>query len=141
VRRLKETRAWILAASYTAVLTAVSLVPSGSSAGPLEGWDTRLNPDLQNVLHVPAFGLMVFLLARAMDRGRLWQLGLAAVACVAFGALLEWGQAVVPGRFGSLGDVLLNAVGVVLGTAIRLAQGTEARAATAMHLHDRTEPS
>lgn len=41
-----------------------------------------------------------------------------AVGLVALGIVLEFGQAVVPGRFTSIGDVVANTVGVLLGLTI-----------------------
>jgi len=102
---------WAATGGYATALAVVSVLPSGT--GPLAGWDTAISPGLQNLLHVPAYGLLVWLVAKAMGLGRAWQLALAAVACAAFGGLLECAQAAIPGRFGSVTDMLLN--GLVLG--------------------------
>ena len=45
----------------------------------------------------------------------------AAYGMVVLGALLEWGQSLVPGRTASMGDAVANALGVFLG--IWLAEG------------------
>lgn len=49
---------------------------------------------------------------------RLWRLGAVALGCVGFGALDELHQHFVPGRIASLGDLGLDALGVLLGTAL-----------------------
>jgi len=116
-RRIRK-RAAILALGYAAALAAVSLLPSGT--GPLSGWDTAINPDLQNALHVPAYGVLAWLVSRAMGRRRFRDLALAAAASAALGGLLEWAQAAVPGRFGSVEDVLLNAIGAAAALPILL---------------------
>ena len=40
------------------------------------------------------------------------------MACVGFGALMELAQSVIPGRTCSLGDGLVNALGVALGSLL-----------------------
>lgn len=107
---------WAATGGYATALAVVSVLPSGT--GPLAGWDTAISPGLQNLLHVPAYGLLVWLVAEAMGLGRAWQLALAAVACAAFGGLLECAQAAIPGRFGSLTDTLLNTAGVGVGAIL-----------------------
>ena len=74
-----------------------------------------MSPGLQNLLHVPAYGLLVGLTAWAAGLSRLRHLALAAAGCVAFGGLLECAQAAIPGRLGSLADVLLNVAGSAAG--------------------------
>jgi len=118
MRRGPGKLAGLLALGYAGVLAAVSLLPSG--VGTLSGWDTAISPGLQNLLHVPAYGLLVWLVARAMDLRRLRHLALAAAACAAFGGLLECAQAAIPGRFGSMEDMLLNLAGTVAAVPIML---------------------
>ena len=103
----------------TILLAAVSLLPSGS--GPLGGWDSAITPDLQDALHVPAYALLVILATAAWrTRSRSGAApGIAiALACVGFGALMELAQSVIPGRMCSLGDGLVNALGVALGSLL-----------------------
>jgi len=107
---------WAATGGYATAMAVVSVLPSGT--GPLAGWDMAISPVLQNLLHVPAYGLLVWLVAKAMGVGRVWQLALAAVACAAFGGLLECAQAAIPGRFGSLTDTLLNVGGVFIGVVV-----------------------
>jgi VanZ family protein len=110
----KTIRAAALA--YVALLAVASLLPSGT--GPLKGWDDRLSPDLQDVLHFPAYtGLVVMAVLAWSTRFRT---GAAAVvviaaACAAFGAAMEAGQYFIPGRTCSLSDGLVNTLGAGLG--------------------------
>jgi VanZ family protein len=99
-----------VAAAYVLALVAVSLLPSGGT-GPLAGWDTNISPGVQNLLHVPAYGLLVWLVARPWGLRKPRHLALAAAVCAAFGGMLEVAQAAIPGRLGSLEDTLLNAAG------------------------------
>ena len=101
---------------YAGVLAVVSLLPSGT--GVLGGWDRSITPALQNVLHLPAYGLL-FVLAllcwgKAACAGPA-AMSVAALACGVFGAALEFAQAFIPGRMGSVLDMLLNFAGVGLG--------------------------
>lgn len=101
---------------YVALLVVGSLLPSGT--GPLEGWDASLTPDVQDALHLPAYGVIVILATAAWrTRSRSGAApGIAiALACVGFGALMELAQSVIPGRTCSLGDGLMNVLGVALG--------------------------
>ena len=117
--------AWLITLGYVLVLAAVSLLPSG--AGPLSGWDTAISPGLQNLLHVPAYGVLVWLVSRAIGLRRLWHVALAAIACAAFGGLLECAQAAVPGRFGSVEDTLLNLIGAAAAVPLVLAARRRSR--------------
>jgi hypothetical protein len=101
--------------AYALALTAASLLPSGRSAGLLEGWDKDISPGVQNLLHVPAYAVLVWLVAEAASPRHLAPV---ALVCAAFGGLLEWAQAAVPGRTGSVADMLLNAVGALAGLAV-----------------------
>ena len=104
---------------YALALAGLSLAPSGRT-GALGSWDRSVSPTVQNALHVPAYAVLTIaaswslLGALRIRRSAI----LAALACCAYGALLESLQALVPGRTGSLLDVLLNAVGVGAGLAV-----------------------
>lgn len=80
-----------------------------------------LPPDLQNLLHVPVFGMLAWLwqrtfwqrLARPLDTD-----ALAIALTVGYGFLDEWHQSHVPGRYASLTDVALDGAGALLGVLI-----------------------
>jgi VanZ family protein len=113
----------IAAIVYTLLIIVGSLLPPAPEGQ--DGWDTGLTPEMWNWLHVPAYLILFVLVASAtrLDcRPKLSGLLLSA-ACVALGALLEASQAAVPGRMGSLSDLLLNALGVGLGTLLVLGRG------------------
>ncbi len=103
------------AAAYAALLAVLSLLPSGQ--GRLGGWDEAVSPGLQNVLHVPAYAALAVLVWLGLGRRTVGWLVLVAAGSAAFGAGLEFAQAAIPGRMGSIMDAGLNAVGVVLGVA------------------------
>jgi VanZ family protein len=70
-------------------------------------------------LHLSAYGFLAFLVCwlPTSKRGRL----IVWAALLAHAALTEVGQLYVPGRSGSVGDVLINATGLALGVAVGLA--------------------
>lgn len=115
-------RAWGVPVAYAALLVLASLLPSRPDRAG--SWDAALPPDLQNAAHVPAYGLMVVLVLVAWSGSRNVNRVVVVIigtACAALGALLECAQAVVPGRTGSLTDMLLNAAGVLAGAIVYLA--------------------
>ncbi|WP_305042303.1 VanZ family protein [Geoalkalibacter sp.] len=94
-------------------LSSISIDLAAPKAGAL-GW---VPPSLQNFLHIPLYGLLTFLWFGALaawgvgPRSRLLLAGLIALG---YGLFDEWYQLSVPGRFGSLTDVALNLVGILL---------------------------
>jgi len=116
-----RVRAWFWPATaclYAALVAGVSLAPSAGS-GP--HWHDPLDSPTQNALHAPIYAVLVVLVGIATGRKaplgprRLVVIGLG---CLAYGASLELGQALSPGRSASLVDVLLNLLGVTAGLAV-----------------------
>ncbi len=72
---------------------------------------------LQKILHIGLYGLFTLLLVWTLAdiRSTSLRLVLAVSIAVAFGAAMEWCQTRVPGRFGSIYDVALDAAGAMLG--------------------------
>lgn len=140
-------RKWIipgLTGLYVVLLAAVSLLPSGARA--LRGWDRSIRPEIQNALHVPAYAVLVIMASRSLlGAYRIRRAAVvAALACCAYGAVLEALQALIPGRTGSVLDALLNVVGVGVGLAVivaaRLARSRLANTARTRRLAAPAEP-
>ncbi|MDL1968652.1 MAG: hypothetical protein LWW97_08935 [Deltaproteobacteria bacterium] len=80
-----------------------------SSSIPMDGQSEhlkflmKLKPTVQNLLHIPLFGLFAYLWLRAFTRH-----GFSKT------------KTFVPGRYGSLTDMLLNIVGIITGAVIYL---------------------
>jgi len=107
---------WAAAGLYVAALTVVNLLPSGR---PYE-WDREIPPQTQNIAHVPAYALLVMLLAWAWAAG--WRVSIPALVilaavCLGHGLVMEYLQGYVPGRRATMPDVLYNAAGVPVGFA------------------------
>ncbi len=116
MKALPKWSIWITTWAYILALVAATLLPSGTDT--FGGWDLAVTPALQNVLHVPAYALLAILVFLALSTsgqlsGRdIFWIGLACFAC---SLLLEFLQAVIPGRVASLTDALLNLCGIVVG--------------------------
>jgi len=107
-------RWWMVAGFYMAGLFALSSIPD-DGGGP----GSRIlfpPPGVQNLLHVPVYAGLAWVLAQAL-RGRRHAPLLAAAIAVAYGALDEVHQMLVPGRTASVTDALLNALGAGLVAA------------------------
>lgn len=73
---------------------------------------------LDKLIHFGAYGLTAFLPQIAI--GRLALATLAALSMAVLGGTVEVAQSFVPGREGSLGDALINTLGVLGGVALGL---------------------
>ena len=119
-RRANLIRA--VAVGYAVLVVVASVLPSGG--GAFGGWDEGISTPVQKAGHVASYALLVVLLAWAVRPAgphtpRL--LGLVAFGSMVLGLGLEWAQTVIPGRTGSVQDVLLNAAGAAAGVALTAA--------------------
>ena len=107
------------------LMTAVgvlSLTPDREDPGASPFvWVVHLTPSLvQKILHVLLYGALStawFSNLRSIASLKARYFAAFAVS-VGYGMLLEWLQTFVPGRFGSLTDVLLNTIGALLGLIV-----------------------
>jgi hypothetical protein len=103
---------------FMGLLVAVSVVPGRALPGDSAFvWAIAKTPTLlQKTMHVCLYGLLTLLWVWTLDTvPKSYRLVIAAAIAVCFGATMEWYQTRVPGRFGTLFDVALNAGGAVLG--------------------------
>jgi len=102
-----------------ALLALVSLIPGHPKPDDSAFvWLVAEMPTLlQKVLHVCLYGVLALLLVWTLDsiQPRTYRFLIALIIAVAFGAVMEWCQTKVPGRFGTAFDVALNAAGAALG--------------------------
>ena len=108
-----------LTVCFMALLTLASLVPGHHKPGDSAFiWLVAKTPTLvQKILHICSYGVLALLLVWTLDsiQSRTYRFLIALIIAVAFGAVMEWCQTRVPGRFGTLFDVVLNAAGAALG--------------------------
>ena len=80
-----------------------------------------LSPAMQNTLHVPAYAALGWAWHWALGAWLRVSSPRAVGACMialAYGVFDEWHQSFVPGRYGSLSDVVLDVAGAALGIAL-----------------------
>ena len=83
----------------------------------------KINPDLQDFLHFPmmlVFACLFLDFLRHFDVSPKKRYGLVIGAGAGFCVVLEWIQGVVPGRYPSLTDMLVNLCGLGLGVGLEL---------------------
>ena len=77
-----------------------------------------LDPTLQNLFHIPVFGLLAFLWLKSFTKHSILtstKVIITLIITILFGCLEEFHQTFVSGRYGSLTDMLLNIVGIFMG--------------------------
>ena len=104
----------LLTLAYMALLFVLAIMPDTGRSGDLM---SLVPPDLQDLAHVPAYGLLALLrIITLKNRGMAHQetLVLAPFLASTYGALTKICQIWAPGRFPSAWDVLLDIVGSLL---------------------------
>ena len=109
----------VLTLCFMALLMLVSLIPGHPKPGNSAFiWLVANTPTLlQKILHVCLYGVLALLLVWALDgiQSKTYRFLIALIIAVVFGAVMEWCQTKVPGRFGNVYDVALNSVGAAFG--------------------------
>ncbi len=109
----------VISLSLMALLVVASLVPGGGRADDslLVRAVARTPQSLQKSLHVVLYGVLTTILVWTLEpvEPAVLRFATAFVIAVALGAAMEWCQKRVPGRFGTLADLGLDASGAVLG--------------------------
>jgi VanZ family protein len=98
---------WLPVVAWAALIFVLSSIPSLSTG--LGTWDLVL----RKAAHVTEYAIFGALLVRALGRS----VGAAALA-IAYAASDEVHQHFVRGRAGTIGDVAVDAVGVIVGIAL-----------------------
>ena len=99
--------AWLPVVAWAGLIFALSSIPDlGTGLG---GWDLAL----RKIAHALEYAVLGALLLRALGRELL-----AAAIGIAYAVTDEVHQAFVPGRHGAPLDVLVDAVGVLLGVYV-----------------------
>jgi len=109
----------VLTLCFMALVMIASLIPGQHKpGGSVFVWLVASTPTLvQKVLHVCFYGVLTLLLVWTLDdiQSNTYRYLIALVIAVIFGAIMEWCQTKVPGRFGTVYDVALNTIGAALG--------------------------
>lgn len=115
---------WLLTLAFIAVIVVLSVTPDqGRPDDSIFQWlIANTSTPVQKLLHVVVYAILALLWMWTLaDVGsRLARILLTLLCSVALGVALEWYQTQVPGRYGSITDVLLNIAGTVIGIALVL---------------------
>ena len=115
---------WGVTLFFAALVVALSISPGIERSGDnIFVWIIVRTPGLvQNIMHVAVYAALALLWMWTLEsvESRIVLIALTLIATIGLGAVLEWHQTRVPGRFGTLFDVALNALGALLGLAMAL---------------------
>ncbi|MGH2396579.1 MAG: VanZ family protein [bacterium] len=118
IQQQREKKSLATLTGYMGLLLIVSSIPGHEPHSRDLGYLLALVPPImQNLFHVPAYGVLALLWIRTLQaygigaRPSMWA---AFVLASSYGALLELYQLWIPGRFPSLWDFALNVVGILL---------------------------
>ena len=84
---------------------------------------TNLDPSIQNVLHIPLYGALSFLwlwFFRASGKLTKKAVCYSLIITIFYGCFDEFHQSFVPGRYGGLLDIYLDAAGAITGALLFL---------------------
>ena len=112
--------------AYMAIIYGLSSIPD-TQTDPANLAEQALQwtpPALQNLLHIPLYAGLTLTWFWALQQTKLTfqtTLAVAGALALVYGVSDELHQTTVPGRFGSITDLMLNALGValVIGYLIR----------------------
>lgn len=116
--------AWRLATTgaLLALLTLVSLCPGVPRPDNSLLVRAYLNTprELQKVMHFSLYAVLTVMLLWSLAdlQPMLLRYAVAVLVAVSFAAAMQWCQTRVPGRYGTLGDVALDAAGSALGALV-----------------------
>ncbi len=115
----------LISLCYMGLLLFLTIAPAtGTTMGDAI---SLIHPDMADLLHIPAYGLLAWLLLLSIRRyepARIQVVLVVMLAAVGFGAVMELCQTIVPGRTPSFTDCVLNAVGIFVVGGWYLAQGS-----------------
>ncbi|MDH3416702.1 MAG: VanZ family protein [Gammaproteobacteria bacterium] len=110
---------WLITILFVGLVVILSVTPGRAQPGDsIFVWLVVNTPTpLQKFMHVAIYAALALLLMWSLEaiESLIARIGLTFVLTVSLGAVLEWYQTLVPGRFGTIIDALLNAIGVVVG--------------------------
>jgi len=110
---------WLVTLAFVTLTVVLSVTPGRAQPGDsIFAWLVVNTPTpVQKTLHIGVYAVLAMLWMwtfDALESNRL-RIVLALTLTIGLGTSLEWYQTTVPGRFGTLTDVLLNIAGAVAG--------------------------
>ncbi len=115
---------WAVTLVFALLVVALSISPGVERSGDnVFVWIVVNTPGpLQKFMHVAAYAALAMLWMWTLESvdSRIVRIAVTIIATIGFGTVLEWLQIRVPGRFGTIFDVALNALGALVGLALAL---------------------
>ena len=115
---------WLITLVFVGIVVILSTTPGkGQPSDSIFVWLVANTPTLlQKIMHVAIYATLALLFMWALEtiESRLTRIVLTLVLAFSLGIVLEWYQTMVPGRFGTILDVLLNISGAVVGVVAAL---------------------
>lgn len=110
---------WFITLSFIVLLIVLSVTPGNSQKDDsIFVWLVASTPTLvQKIMHIAAYAALAFLWVWTLEhiKQEPARLVTAFVLTLALGIALEWFQTMIPGRFGTLFDIVLNSLGALAG--------------------------
>jgi VanZ family protein len=117
---MKKIRPFLPPIFLMTLIFILSSIPMHEDMGQLK-FLTVLTPKIQNLLHLPLYGLLAYLWLNsfaAIDYPVINAIILSLTISLIFGCMDELYQTLIPGRYGSITDVILNSIGIILGIIV-----------------------
>jgi VanZ family protein len=110
---------WLITLVVIVIVVALSITPGKSQADDsMFIWLLAHTPTLvQKIMHITCYAVVAALWVWTLEaiESNVLRLSLALALTIGLGIFLEWYQTMVPGRFGTIVDVILNAIGAMVG--------------------------
>jgi VanZ family protein len=110
----------ILTSGYMFLILVSSVIPAHQGATRFRSF-VDLDPGVQNLLHIPAYGVFSVLCLQVLSYSSMRtarKVVFVLAVSVVFGIINEMIQSMVPGRYASVPDIMLNLVGSILGVGL-----------------------
>ena len=121
---IPTTYRWLITILFVGLVVILSVTPGRAQAGDsIFVWLVMNTPTpLQKFMHVVIYAGLALLLMWSLEavESLTARIALTFALTVSLGAVLEWYQTLVPGRFGTIIDALLNTIGAVAGLLVGL---------------------
>ena len=116
---LPTTYRWLITLLFISIVVVLSVTPGRFQTGDsVFVWLVANTPTLlQKIMHIAVYATLALLFMWTFETvdSRITRIVLTLVLSLSLGIVLEWYQTMVPGRFGTIVDVVLNIFGAVLG--------------------------
>ena len=116
------TYRWLLTLAFIVAIVVLSVTPDqGRPDDSIFQWlIANTSTPVQKLMHVAVYAVLALLWMWTLAdiESRLARVVLTLLCSVGLGVALEWYQTQVPGRYGTIVDVLLNVAGTVIGLGL-----------------------